>query len=393
LLKSTLAKRVALAAALILMVLALGACTGGLAEASWGSLSLYGSPQNILFAYADRIVMLDPLDGSPVELRDADGNVRIDDTGNPRIWQVQAGQGALAKFFTAPIPLAENTLLAVSYDHGIFEIDVPSARVNNTTGYALSGNAVGDSLLTDDMLYTPLSSNSLTARTADGFSEVWRLTTGQSIWARPLLVDGVLYISSLDHNLYAVNAETGEVLWQRNLGGAMTSAPIYADGYLYIGTFGRKLLKLDTQNSGEIVASYDTHDWVWGSPALLDGTFYFGDVSGWLYAVTDEGDAFANVWEPVQVATRPIVATPLLTEDSVVVGSRDHNLYWVDRETGAVSLTRQLAGEILGNMLLMQPSEENEISRELIIVSTMTASEYVVAYSADTGERIWVYSR
>jgi len=41
----------------------------------------------------------------------------------------------------------------------------------------------------------------------------------------------------------------------------------------------------------------------------------------------------------------------------------------------------------------MQPSEENEISRELIIVSTMTASEYVVAYSADTGERIWVYSR
>lgn len=382
-----------LVTALILTLLVLSACSGGLAEPSWGSLSVYGNPQNLLFAYGDRVIMLDPLDGSPVELRDADGNVRIDDSGNPRVWQVQSTTAGATKFFTAPIPFGDDTMLVVSYEHGIFEVDVPSARINNPSGYAVNGLVPGNSLLADDLLYIPLSGNSLTARTTNGFGEAWNVTTEQSNWAQPLLVDDTLYLSSLDHNLYAINPETGEILWTAPLGGAMTSSPIYVDGYLYIGTFGRNLLKLDTQNNGQVVATYTTNDWVWGTPALVDGVFYFGDVSGWLYAITDDGESFSNVWEPVQVATRAIVATPIVTEDSVIAGSRDHNLYWVDRETGVLNLTRQMAGEVLGNMLYMTPTEDNDLNRELIIVSTMNASEYVVAYSADTGERIWVYSR
>ncbi|MBE2183730.1 MAG: PQQ-binding-like beta-propeller repeat protein [Anaerolineae bacterium] len=392
-LKSTFAKRAALVAALMLTLLLFTGCVGGPSEVSWGSLSLYGSPQTILFAFGDRIVMIDPLDGNPIQLRDSSGAARVDDTGNPRLWEITSPAGAATKFFTAPIPLDDDTLLVVSYDRGIFEVDVPSARINNPTGYAVNGLVTGYSLMADELLYVPLSSNSMTARTVNGFGEAWRLTTRQSNWAQPLLVEDTLYLSSLDHSLYAMNPESGEVLWEAALGGAMTSSPVYADGYLYVGTFGRKLLKLDPQNNGQIVASYDTHDWVWGSPALVDGTLYFGDVSGWLYAVTDDGDTFTPVWEPVQVATRAIIATPVVTDQSIIVGSRDHNLFWVNRDTGAVEITRQMQGEVLGNLLLIQPSEENDLSRDLVVVSTMNAAEFVVAYSADNGERVWVYSR
>jgi hypothetical protein len=50
-------------------------------------------------------------------------------------------------------------------------------------------------------------------------------------------------------------------------------------------------------------------------------------------------------------------------------------------------------GEVLGNMLLLQPGEESDIREDLVVVSTLTTSELVVAFTADSGERLWVYSR
>jgi outer membrane protein assembly factor BamB len=384
-------KRGRTAAVLVLLVLVLAGCATGPLDPVWGSLSMYPDNQSILFAFDSHITQLNPIDGSRLPLRDAEGNVRLDDSGNPRTWDVMT-TGTPAKFFSAPMLIAEDTLLAVSYDRGIYELDVETARFSTAEGQPLNAQVVGEPLLAGDRLYVPFNGRNVTAYDAVTYTPLWTLETEQSVYAQPLLVENTLYIASLDHNLYALDAETGETLWTVDMGGAVTSQPLYVDGFLYFGSFSRAFYKVDA-GDGSIVAEYGTRDWVWGTPLLHEGVFYFGDVSGFIYALTDEGESFSPIFEPSQVATRAIVASPVVTSSGqIVVGSRDRKVVWVNPETGAAEITREMAGEVLGNILVIAEGEADN-SRELVVVSTLARNELVVAFAANNGERLWSFAR
>jgi hypothetical protein len=191
--------------------------------------------------------------------------------------------------------------------------------------------------------------------------------------------------------LYALNPETGEEQWRLDLTGAVASTPVYSDGYLYVGSFARKLFKISTE--GVIVAQFDTHDWVWGSPTVIDGVLYAADLGGYVYALQDNGDSFSPVWEPRKVANGAIRATPLVTGNTIIVGSRDHNTYWIDRETGQEIFHREMVGEVLADLLLLEPSETLNISEPMVLVSTMSHDELLVAFTVTDGVRQWAYHR
>ncbi len=384
-------KRGSTAVVLGVLLLVLAGCAGGPLDPVWGSLSILPENQSILFAFDTHITQLNPIDGSRLPLRDADGNVRLDDAGNPRTWDVTT-TGTPAKFFAAPILIAPETLLAVSYDRGIYELDIETARFNTAEGQSLNAQVVGNPLLVDDRLYVPFNGRNLTAYDAVAYTPLWTLETEQSVYAQPLLVENTLYVTSLDHNLYALDAENGTVIWTLDMGGAVTSQPLYVDGYLYFGSFARKFYKVDAVE-GAIVAEFTTRDWVWGSPLLYNDILYFGDVSGYLYGLIDDGSAFTTAFEATQVTTRAILSTPVVTSDGqIVVGSRDRKLVWVNAETGVAEVTRELAGEVLGNILVI-PAGELGNSRELVVISTLARSELVVAFAADNGERLWSFAR
>lgn len=392
------ARRTGLLAALLLLMLVLSACTGARLEAVWGSLSLTGNPASLVFAYYDRIVMLDPVTGQPVQLVDNDGNTRLDDQGNPRIWEVpDAGQrSAQVQFYTAPVQLDEQTLLFASYAGRLFEVDTATGRVNNGSGTPMAGQSVGDPLLADDgTLYLGYNQADFQALDTGNstFPPLWTLDTDHGVYGKPILIDGVIYTASLDHNVYALNADTGEVLWKTDLNGAITSAPALSATYdsLYVGSFANALYKIGLD--GQIISSVPASNWVWGTPAVSGDMVYFGDVSGNLYAAQDTGDALQLVWGPVPVATNAIVATPLVTENALIVASRDKNVYWVDPATGSVLQTRQTKGEVLGNMLLLEPGDSMPVGEPIVVVSTMANEELVIAFSLDNGERLWAYSR
>lgn len=379
-----------LAVLLFVSVFAAG-CVGGPLDATWAQLSLIGSPQQIVFPFSDRIVLIDPLDGSPAELRDANGDIRLDEQGNPRIWQVAANSGAPIHFYSEPVLLNADTLLAAAYDRKIFEVDFPAARILNPNGIDLPGHVVAAPLLTDDLIYVPLSEGDLVALDRENYAPVWILDTGQGVWATPVLVDDTLYVTSLDHHLYALDPVTGAERWKLNLQGAIAAAPVYVDGFLYVGSFARKVFKVN--ESGQIVAEYPTQEWVWGPPAVVNGVVYAADLGGYVYALRDNGDAFVPLWEPRQVAQRAIRATPLVAGDSIVVGSRDHFVYWLSRETGEENFRREMRGEVLSNPLLLEPSETLNVPEPMVVISTMAREELLVGFTMDNGERRWVYGR
>lgn len=385
-----LKRRLLLIGAAVLLLTA-AACVGGPTEATWGQISLIGDPANILFAYNDRIVLIDPADGSPVELRDSNGNIRVDDQGNPRVWQVTGASNTPVLFYTAPIAVEDGTMLTASYNQKLFEVDLEAARITNPEGRSVPGHVVAVPLATDEFIYVPLSEGDLTAYTLPELDEAWTLDTTHGVWAEPLLVDEVLYVTSLDHHLYAVDPETGDERWTLDLGGAIASTPVYSDGYLYVGSFGRKIFKISTR--GEIVAQYDTNDWVWNTPVLVDGVLYAADLGGYVYALEVNGTSFTPVWQPRKVAEGAIRALPLVTDNAIIVGSRDRNAYWINRATGEEIFHREMVGEILANPVLLEPSESLNISEPMVIVSTMSNEELLVAFSVGEGQRLWRYGR
>lgn len=375
-------------ALLALAVLLVSACGPTHIDPRWSSVSLVNDDQ-IMLAFGDRLALVNAIDGKPVSLLDADGNVRLDEQGNARIWEVRGTGNGQTRFYNSPVILDGDLLLAPSYDMKLLEVDVPVAR-SDAGGATLDQHLVSSPLVTDDLIYQGLGDHDLVALSPNGYSEVWRVTTDHGIWSTPLLVEDTLYFSSMDHSLYAADAATGELKWKTDLRGAMTSTPVYADGHLYIGNFAKRVFDVSAE-TGEILGEVETADWVWSTPALVDGTLYVADVGGNVYAYST-GDGLSQLWS-AKPATRSIASTPLVTESAIIVGSRDQNVYWLDPENGSVIYTLQTAGEVMADPILVTPSETNNLQEPLVIVSTTAQQELLVAFTLERGQRVWVYGR
>lgn len=443
----------------ILLSLFAAACVPVPIGKSWAEFSqikVYGQPA-LMVAFGDRLVLVNPLDGGevnpldeagrPVVLKDSDGEARTNTEDNtPLFWQVIAGQtngpvsqGNPVEFYSVPIALDEDTLLAVGYTAHVYTIDLPSARVEApAAGVALAaglsnernaGHIIIPPILSDGILYVGFSEqNFLALDVNNDFAERWRFETERGIWGKPLLVadTNTLYIPGMDHHLFALNAQTGEERWRLDLGGAVAGTPVYHNGYLFIGSFDRKLFMIKTPEAvdggdvGEIAAVYQTKGWVWGSPTLDDsGMLYVADLEGWVYAlrVTYPGSGFGGddsanaeagfeeAWSR-QAAQRGIRPSPLVTRDYVVVGARDQRVYWLNRETGETSFQQALSAEVLSDLMLIPTESSAESAPDaalinpngtavegLVIVSSMNFQELLVAFNLETSARTWGYSR
>ncbi len=403
----------------MLLVLSLAAACTAIPETSWAGITVVGSPARLLLAFNNRVVMLDPLNGNPLNLdqarsldlstsapdaaaADSSGSNPGEPTPEPTLvvnpqgqippWEIRPSSNTPLHFYSPVLTLDANTLLAAAYEKTLFEVRAQTGTVLSTT--TLPGHVVGPALLTDDLLYIPMSEGDVTAlrRQPNGsWVEVWRFDTEHGVYAKPLLVDGTLYIASLDHTLYAVDPATGSERWRLRLNGAIASAPAVYDGMLYVGTLGRRIYAISQQ--GEIAAEYVAQDWVWGSPTVFDGVVYAADLGGYVYALSIEGNTLSPMWEPRQVASRGIRATPLVTDSRIIIGSRDRNVYWLNRADGQEILRREVRGEVLADLLLLEPSERLRIGEPLVLVSTMAPDQLLTAFTLNEGISRWSYGR
>lgn len=381
--------------AAILSVFLLAACGPAPLGTSWAGLRLIGDEQYILLAFNDRLTMVDPTDGKTVRLLNPEGQVRLDDQGRPRVWEVRQGPN---QFFSSPLLDADGRIVAATYNQVLYTIDMPTARIENGTGAPIPdnpGHLVADLEAGGDLVYAGLSTKNLVALDRRDFRVEWKVETRHGVWAQPLLVDEVLYFTSLDHHLYAVNARTGGELWTLDLGGAVPSEPVYANGRLYVGSFARQIYEVSPR--GEIINSYETEDWVWGAPTIVDGILYAADLAGNVYAL-DTTANLREIWR-VQAATMAIRPSPLVTQNYVLVASRDQRLYWLNRRDGSPVtdiegrlLVREMQAPIFSDILLIEPNEKTAIPEPIVVVSTLSPGQMLVAYTLAEGRFLWTYS-
>lgn len=378
------------------LALVLTSCIGQRQGISWPALSTVtlDGETKIVVAYESRVELLEPATGQIVTLRDEDGDVRVDDDGNPRRWIIEGGDiNDGVQFFSDPLITSddgEETLLFPTYSQTILEFLAENGRLTNPAGIALDGNVLSNITATDDMFYVPYQVEDLAAISRDSYEEQWRVETEEGVWAAPLLNDGVLYVPSLDHILYAVDAETGEELWTVDLEGAITSTPLFYDDALYVGSYAHKLYKISLD--GDILAEHEGENWIWSTPVAYENTIYYTDLSGNVYALLPDG--LSLQWE-AKPAEKGVRAAPLVTDEYVVVSSRDGKLYWLSRENGSEVFEREVEGrpELLSEILLLEGDEEAGVPYDMIVVGSQDTGNFIAAFQLDNSASVWTYGR
>ena len=381
-------KRLQLAALLVLTLIVAAGCVSARTGVSWPSVSLIGDNPYILLAYNNFMVQIDPADGTEVKLRDAEGNVRVDpSTGEARTWDLT--EGTIQSFYTAPLLIDDGaTLLSTEYNHKFVEIEYATARLDTANSTTISGQPIADMVVDEeaDRIYIGYNTSNLEAFDRETLDVLWTFKTNNGVWAKPLLHEGILYFTSMDHNLYAVETSAGELVWELDLGGAAASTPVLVGDRLYVDTFGRSVVEVTLD--GELTASFETGNWVWGSPAVDGDTIYVADLSGIVYALSAPG--LTPRWT-VSAAEQGIRPSPVVIGDTVIVVSRTGKLVWLQTSDGSIIQTREISDEVLSDLVIVPAGEG--LREPLIIVTGIHNNPTLAAFTTTDGQRVWEYRR
>ncbi len=382
---------------LIVLIFILTAVVSGCANVrqgvSWPALELVtiNDEPRVLVTYDGQVEAIDPYQGAQIHvLRDADGEIIRQENGNVSEWIIRGNDYDGSQFFVSPFEVDGNFLFP-TYNDRILEIDANAPAVATTNIIELTDGVIADVIVTDDLIYVPYRSQDVVALDSETYQQVWRFDTVEGVWASPLLADGVLYVTSINHRLYAVDAATGEALWSEpvDLEGAIASTPVLYNDALYVGSYSHKMYQISLD--GQIINTYEGNNWIWGSPVIENDVLYYTDLSGYVYALnaTDLSEIWAE--RPAKRGIRP---APIVTEDYVVVGARDGNVFWLNPETGATVQSVEVEGrpELLSDMLYL-PADEETGRPELVLIASTDKKRLVMAFNMETFSLQWVYGR
>ena len=236
----------------------------------------------------------------------------------------------------------------------------------------------------------------------------WSFRTGGAIVSTPALVAHTLYFGSNDKNLYAVDAVSGALRWKFATKGRITSSPAVADGHVYFGSYDSNFYALDAATgalawkfttSGERRFSGthlhgaepaaermpDPFDLFLSSPALANGTVYFGSGDGNVYALDVTSGALRWKFHTGNV----VHASPAIAGGILYVGSWDSYFYALDAASGKeVWRFKTGVDESINNQVGIQSSAV--VSDGVVYFGCRDA--HVYALDAASGAERWAFS-
>ena len=132
-------------------------------------------------------------------------------------------------------------------------------------------------------------SNVFCLRLDDG-SKVWYFAAGAPIEASPLVLDGRLYVGDANTNFFCLDAATGRELWRTGFEDKVKSSANWyltaadAPPQILVGSYDFRLYSLDPL-TGRTGWSYETGNYINGSPAVSDGFTAFGGCDALIHVV------------------------------------------------------------------------------------------------------------
>jgi len=203
----------------------------------------------------------------------------------------------------------------------------------------------------------------------DGHLAAWEARTGKRLWTRklgthlessPLAVGGTLYLGTDSTDLLALRASDGGVRWRFNAPGAIKASPSHHDGRVYVADYQSSMFAIDA-GSGKPLWRTNTskvppfgRGGFFSSPAVAFGSVFAARDDGTVYAFDEEtGKVEWSFDTGDYVYGSPAVAQVPGTEPTVYIGAENGRFFALDAATGRVEWRRDVGGPIPGTAVVI----------------------------------------
>ncbi|WP_316749721.1 PQQ-binding-like beta-propeller repeat protein [Pedobacter gandavensis] len=229
------------------------------------------------------------------------------------------------------------------------------------TGAAVYGTAA----IHNQMVYFGSGNHSFYALNKISGKLIWEYKTKGAVHSDPLIYEDKVIFSSADGKVYALDQRSGQLLWSFTTKGEQQydawdyylSSPVVAEGRVYIGSGDSSVYALDLQ-SGKKIWSFKTGGIVHATPVIKDKKVLIGSYDGFFYALDTQSGQLIWKFKTVGDLYFPkgeIQKAASTNESSVFFGSRDYNLYSLSLKTGTGQWNRKEGGSwIIATPLLDQ---------------------------------------
>ncbi|MFC4407594.1 outer membrane protein assembly factor BamB family protein [Haloarchaeobius iranensis] len=192
---------------------------------------------------------------------------------------------------------------------------------------------------------------------------------------RPVVADGRVYTHDLDTNVYCVDAATGDEVWSRTPTDPQGSPAVGEDAVIVPS--GEHVLGLDPASGETLWTGPAVRSTVFApSPVVHDGVAYVPYGLS-LYAI-DAVDG-TTLWE--HTTGHETTGTPAVSDGTVYYGDEDTYVYALDAATGAEQWRYKTDGHLECNAAVADG-----------LVCTATRDGEVLCLDATTGDRHWAYA-
>jgi eukaryotic-like serine/threonine-protein kinase len=206
-------------------------------------------------------------------------------------------------------------------------------------------------------------------------SLVWRDSLpGEFEYCDPQLVNGVIYTASTSGIIYGLDPASGAIKWQYQAGGPVATTPAIVNGTVYFGSDDHNFYAVSLATG--LLWEFPTGSPIDSGPPVANGLVYFANGDGNLYAVQTSNGGID--WQfPLNGLVA--LASPLLANGVIYIGSRSDSLYAVDATTGSLKWSAPVDGTL----------EQSSPTIDSGIVYVGAESGSLFAFDANTGARIW----
>ena len=200
-----------------------------------------------------------------------------------------------------------------------------------------TGNSIESSaLVLDNRVFIGNLEGVLYALNLDNGQKIWEYKTENQIMASPNWWSSgentYILVGSYDYYLHCVNASDGKAKWQYELNNYLNSAVAIDENKAVFGGCDGFLHVIDV-SSGSAVDQFELASYIAGSPVFVDNIALTGDYDGQVSCVSLKDKKVIWSWNN-EDSDLPVIASPAVYKEKVVVGSRDKNVYCFDIQSG-----------------------------------------------------------
>ncbi|MBN2390932.1 MAG: serine/threonine-protein kinase [Anaerolineae bacterium] len=240
--------------------------------------------------------------------------------------------------------------------------------------FACEDEIRGSVTVSDGIVFVPSYDHNVYALTEENGKFLWKYPTEAGIASKPWVSEGMVVFGSIDKVVYAVDVKSGRLLWTMPTQGRIFSSPYGDLGHIFIGSDDHQIYAIH-QMSGRRAWVYAADGEIRSRPLVAESLILFACQMGTVYAL---GLNRESRWR--FRGRRGFLASPVMHNGLVFIGSLDNNFYALDARSGWAAWKYRAGGSIVSTAVIWNN-----------MVFFGSVDGFVFALDADDGRVVWRY--